>query len=333
MDIAVVLLNWNGRNLLEQFLPSLVAYSKEARLYVIDNASSDDSVPYIQQNYPTIKIIQNETNLGFAAGYNEGLKSIQATIFALVNTDVEVTENWLTPIINCFDNEPNTAIIQPKILDYYRKNYFEYAGAAGGFIDRFGFPFCRGRLFETIEEDQGQYDDSCAIFWASGACFLIRSEVFFDLKGFDSDFFAHQEEIDLCWRAFNLGYTIKYTPNSKVYHIGGASLHKSNPKKTELNFRNSLYMLAKNLPKNQLYSTLFSRMILDGIAGIYFLLQGKFSHFFAVIKAHFAFYKKLKSMLQKRTTDQKSNYYKIKSIVFTYYINNGTIFEKILMRK
>lgn len=333
MDIAVVLLNWNGRNLLEQFLPSLVAYSKEARLYVIDNASTDDSVPFIQQNYPTIKIIQNESNLGFADGYNEGLKSIQATIFALINTDVEVTENWLIPIINCFDNEPNTAIIQPKILDYYRKNYFEYAGAAGGFIDRYGFPFCRGRLFETIEEDQGQYDDSCSIFWASGACFLIRREVFFDLKGFDSDFFAHQEEIDLCWRAFNLGYTIKYIPNSKVYHIGGASLHKSNPKKTELNFRNSLFMLAKNLPKNQLYSTLFLRMILDGIAGIYFLLQGKFSHFFAVIKAHFAFYKKLKSMLQKRTSVQKSNYYKIKSIVFTYYINNGTIFEKILMKK
>ena len=330
MEIAVVVLNWNGKKLLEQFLPSLVAFSKEATVYVIDNASTDDSVDFIKSNFPSVTTILNDANYGFAEGYNRGLKGIKATFFALVNTDVEVTENWLQPLINIFNTEPNTAIIQPKILDYKRKNYFEYAGAAGGFIDSYGFPFCRGRIFDTIEKDNGQYNDDCEIFWASGACLVIRSAVFNELNGFDIDFFAHQEEIDLCWRAFNLGYTIKYTSKSVVYHIGGATLEKSNPKKTELNFRNSLFMLVKNLPKEKLYFSLFKRMLFDGVAGIYFLFQGKFSHFIAVIKAHIAFYCQWGSMMKKRTGVKNTNYYKIKSVVFAYYINNGTIFEKLL---
>lgn len=332
MEIAVVVLNWNGKKLLERFLPSLVVFSKEATVYVIDNASTDDSVDFIQSNFSTVTTIQNDANYGFAEGYNRGLKGINATFFALVNTDVEVTENWLQPLIKIFNTEPNTAIIQPKILDYNRKNYFEYAGAAGGFIDSYGFPFCRGRIFDTIEKDNGQYNDDCEIFWASGACLVIRSTVFNELKGFDIDFFAHQEEIDLCWRAFNLGHTIKYTSKSVVYHIGGATLEKSNPRKTELNFRNSLFMLAKNLPKEKLYFFLFKRMLFDGVAGIYFLFQGKFTHFIAVIKAHISFYCQWVSMMKKRTGVQNTNYYKIKSVVFAYYINNGTIFEKIIKK-
>ena len=208
MKIAVVILNWNGRQLLEQFLPSVVKYSPQATVYIADNASSDDSVIFIRTHFPTVQIVLNETNLGFAGGYNEALQHIDADVYALVNSDIEITENWLQPIIETFEKEPKTAIIQPKILDYKNKEYFEYAGAAGGFIDQFGYPFCRGRLFETLEKDKGQYDDSCDIFWASGACFFIRSSIYRELKGFDADFFAHQEEIDLCWRAINMGYQI-----------------------------------------------------------------------------------------------------------------------------
>jgi GT2 family glycosyltransferase len=201
-----------------------------------------------------------------------------------------VTENWLRPIIEAFDTEKQTAIIQPKILDFKNKEYFEYAGAAGGFIDKYGFPFCRGRIFDTVEKDNGQYDDNIELFWASGACFFIRKEVYDELKGFDESFFAHQEEIDLCWRAANEGHIIKYNSKSVVYHVGGATLQQGNPKKTFLNFRNSLLMLVKNLPKKGLFFRIFFRMVLDGIAGIRFLTQGKFSHTFAILKAHFSFY-------------------------------------------
>ena len=327
--IAVVILNWNGAKLLEQFLPSVVAFSEEATIYVADNASTDASIQVIQTRFPSVKIIQNSGNFGFAKGYNEALQLVEEPFYALVNSDIEVTENWLVPIIEMFENESETAIIQPKILDFKKKTHFEYAGAAGGFIDKFGYPFCRGRIFETIEADKNQYDDEIPIFWASGACFFIRKEVFRKLNGFDPDFFAHQEEIDLCWRAFNLGFQTKFTYKSTVYHVGGATLQQSNPKKTFLNFRNSLLMLVKNLPKNQLFPILFIRLCLDGLAGIQFLVKGKFSHFFAIIKAHFAFYSIGYQFYKKRTTHQRSNYFKIKSIVYRYFIKNGKVFEAI----
>ena len=329
MKIAVVILNWNGVKLLEQFLPSVVQYSSEATVFVADNASTDDSISFVKENFPTVQIIKNESNYGFAQGYNEALKSVDADIFALVNSDIEVTENWLQPIIETFKNEPKTAIVQPKILDYKRKYYFEYAGAGGGFIDKFGYPFCRGRIFETLEKDNGQYNDTCEIFWTSGACFFIRSCVYKELNGFDVDFFAHQEEIDLCWRAFNNNHIVKYNGNSTVYHVGGATLKAGNPKKTFLNFRNSLLMLTKNLPKTTLFQVLFSRMILDGIAGIRFLFQGKILHTIAVLKAHFYFYHLLYRNYEKRGKKQEKKYYKVKSIVYSYYIKRGIVFEKL----
>jgi GT2 family glycosyltransferase len=328
MKIAVVILNWNGEKLLEEFLPSIVQYSPEADIYVADNASTDDSVSYVKAFFPTVKIIRNESNLGFAEGYNEALKHVDTDIFALVNSDIEVTENWLKPILATFENEPKTAIIQPKLLDFKRKEYFEYAGAAGGFLDKYGYPYCRGRVFETLEKDNGQYDDNCEIFWASGACFFMRSSVYKELKGFDANFFAHQEEIDLCWRAFNKGHQIKYNSQSVVYHVGGATLQQGNPMKTFLNFRNSLLMLLKNLPKNKLIPVIIIRLLLDGVAGMQFLLQGKFKHLLAILKAHFSFYSLVTVNYKKRARFQSEKYYKTKSIVFQYFVNAGKVFEK-----
>lgn len=327
--IAVVILNWNGIKLLEQFLPSIVAYSDEATIYVADNASTDDSVAFVKEKFPSIQIIQNDSNFGFAKGYNESLINVKEPYLALVNSDIGVTENWLKPILETFENDPLTAIIQPKILDFNNKTDFEYAGAAGGFIDQYGYPFCRGRIFETLEKDQGQYDDTSDIFWASGACFFIRNQVFKQLNGFDADFFAHQEEIDLCWRAFNKNYLIKYNGKSTVYHVGGATLKEGNPQKTFLNFRNSLLMLTKNLPKKSLIKILFIRLILDGIAGIRFLSQNKPKHLIAILKAHFAFYSLFCKNYTKREKFQLSEYYKTKSIVYSYYINKVNFFEKL----
>ncbi|MFY0483059.1 glycosyltransferase family 2 protein [Flavobacterium sp. PLA-1-15] len=329
MNIAVVILNWNGVHLLEKFLPSVISYSPGATVYVADNASTDTSVEFVKANFPSVKIVINKENYGFAKGYNEALKHIDADVYALVNSDIEVTENWLLPIIEKFNNEPNTAVIQPKILDYKNKEYFEYAGAGGGFLDRFGFPFCRGRIFDTIEKDNGQYDDDTEIFWASGACFFIRKEVFWELNGFDDDFFAHQEEIDLCWRIFNAGHTIKYCHASKVYHVGGATLQEGSPMKTFLNFRNSLAMMVKNLPASSLFPILFLRLSQDGIAGIQFILQGKWMHCYMILKSHFYFYLHLFKNLKKRGNVQRKGYYKIESIVFTYYIRGGKVFERL----
>lgn len=330
MTVAVVILNWNGVSLLQQFLPTIIAYSPEATIYVADNASTDESVSFVQANFPSVQIIQNQSNHGFAGGYNEALKNVTADIFVLVNSDVEVTPHWLVPMIETFEVEPQTAIIQPKILDFKNKDYFEYAGAAGGFIDKYGYPFCRGRIFDTLEKDRGQYDDSIEIFWASGACFFIRAKVYEELAGFDASFFAHQEEIDLCWRAINKGYTIKFNPKSEVFHVGGATLQQGNPRKTELNFRNSLFMLTKNLPKRVLYRRLLVRMLLDGVAGLQFLIKGKPKHFFAILKAHVAFYQYFSSHFNNRGIVQKESYYKVKSIVFSYFIKNGTVFEKLV---
>ena len=333
MRIAVVILNWNGILLLEKFLPSIVQFSPEATIYVADNASTDDSIAYIKAFFPSVTIIKNNSNLGFASGYNEALKQVDADIYALVNSDIEVTEHWLKPILETFEKEPKTAIIQPKILDYKRKEYFEYAGAAGGFIDQYGYPFCRGRIFDTLEKDKGQYNDTREIFWASGACFFIRGSVYIALQGFDDDFFAHQEEIDLCWRAINNGYKIKYISGSVVYHVGGATLQQGHPMKTYLNFRNSLLMLTKNLPKEKLYSILLGRMLLDGIAGIQFLTQGKFKHFWAILKAHGAFYSLFSINYKKRNEFQKSAYYTVKSIVYLYFIRKIKVFNDLFRTK
>lgn len=325
--IAVVILNWNGAKLLEQFLPSVIAYSEEATIYVADNASTDTSIEIIQSKFPQITIIKNEGNYGFAKGYNVALQQVEEDYYALVNSDIEVTENWLAPILSIFDNEPNIGIIQPKILDYKNKAYFEYAGAAGGYIDQFGYPYCRGRMFDTLEKDHGQYNDDVDIFWASGACLFIRKDIYRKLNGFDDDFFAHQEEIDLCWRAFNMGYTARYTSKSVVYHVGGATLNEGNPRKTFLNFRNSLLMLTKNLPERKLFIILFLRLCLDGLAGIQFILKGKFKHCWAIVKAHFAFYSLINKTLKKRNSKIRSNYYRSKSIVYQYFIKNGKVFE------
>jgi GT2 family glycosyltransferase len=333
MKVAVVILNWNGKKLLEQFLPSVVQYSKEATVYVADNASTDDSVAFVKEQFPEVAVVINATNTGYAGGYNEALQHIEADVYALVNSDIEVTENWLQPIIKTFQEEPTTAIIQPKILDFKNKDYFEYAGAAGGFIDQYGYPFCRGRIFNTLEKDLGQYDTNQEIFWASGACFFIRRSVYKELKGFDTSFFAHQEEIDLCWRAINKGHTIKYLFESKVYHVGGATLQQGNPKKTELNFRNSLLMLTKNLPKKVLFRVLFIRMILDGIAGMKFLLEGQPKHLLAVLKAHFSFYQMLAINYNKRGTYQESKYYYSKNIVYNYFVNKIYFFSDLIRLK
>ncbi|WP_456460993.1 glycosyltransferase family 2 protein [Lutibacter sp.] len=331
MKIAIVILNWNGKKLLEKFIPSILKFSNinNVEIIIADNASTDDSIKFIQENYPIIRIVRNKTNGGFAKGYNDALQNINADIYGLVNSDIEVTEGWLSPIISTFKNDPKTAIIQPKILDYKNKSKFEYAGAAGGFIDKYGYPYCRGRIFSDLETDYKQYDDVIDIFWASGACFFIRSKVFHELHGFDEDYFAHQEEIDLCWRAKNLQKTIKYVGSSTVYHVGGATLKEESPRKTFLNFRNSLFTLVKNMPKNNLFLIIFSRLLLDGIAGVKFLVELRPKHTVAIIKAHFSFYSYLTKMIRKRTGFQKNNYYTIKSIVWKYYIERKKTFKDL----
>ncbi|WP_417887176.1 glycosyltransferase family 2 protein [Zunongwangia sp.] len=331
MKTAVVILNWNGQKLLELFLPSVIQFSPEATIYVADNASTDTSIKFLKENYPQIQLILNTENGGYAKGYNEALKHLTEDIFILLNSDVEVTKNWLTPILSIFKEDANTAAVQPKLLDYNNRNYFEYAGAAGGFIDKYGYPFCRGRIFDTLEEDINQYNDVSEIFWASGACLAIRNKAFKEAGGFDNDFFAHQEEIDLCWRLKNNGYSIKYTSRSSVYHLGGATLNKMSPKKTYLNFRNSLFMLTKNLPKNKLWSILFFRMVWDGIAAMKFAIGGEFQHFLAVAKAHSSFYKNFLKMHKKRSSNKKiTNYYNINSIIITYFIKNKKTFKKLI---
>ncbi|MBS9773575.1 MAG: glycosyltransferase family 2 protein [Tenacibaculum sp.] len=331
MKTAIVILNWNGRKLLEQFLPSIIENnSNDAEIYVADNNSTDTSIDFVRKNFPTVKIVKNESNGGYAKGYNDALKHIKADIYCLINSDIEVTKNWLPPILEVFKNEENTTIIQPKLLDFKDKTKFEYAGAGGGFIDKFGYPYCRGRIFNTIETDNKQFNDITEIFWASGACLFIRSEVFHKLNGFDEDYFAHQEEIDLCWRAKNNGYNIKYVGNSTVYHVGGATLQESNPHKTYLNFRNSLFNILKNTPSKTLIFVILTRLILDGIAGIKFIIELKPIHFWSILKAHFSFYKNLPKFVKKRKKlQQKSGYYKHKSIVWQYFILGKKMFKDL----
>lgn len=334
MKTAVVILNWNGLELLEEFLSSVVKFSPEATIYVADNASTDESVSYVQQHFPQVKIIQNKVNGGYAKGYNDALKNLSEDVFVLLNSDVEVTENWLTPVLQHFKTHPKTAVAQPKILDYKDKSRFEYAGAAGGYLDRLGYPFCRGRIFETIEKDEGQYNQPQKILWASGACLFIRRKVFWEAGGLDEDYFAHQEEIDLCWRIHNLGYHAYFIPESRIYHLGGATLNAMNPRKTYLNFRNSLFNMLKNIPGIRVYLLIFLRLGLDGLAGIHFFIEGKPKHTWAIVRAHFGFYKRFLRMHKKRKKLKPSNddYALIESVVWQYFLSERKTFLALKLK-
>ena len=286
MKIAIVILNWNGRGMLQQFLPSVMAHRGNAQVIVADNGSTDDSVAFLQRQYPDIQLIQLDKNYGFAGGYNMALQQVEADYYVLLNSDVECTPHWIEPVVEMMESQPQVAVAQPKLLMYDQKDTFEYAGGAGGYIDRYGYPFCRGRLFSTLEKDHGQYDDPCDIFWATGAAMFVRASVWKELGGLDADFFAHMEEIDFCWRTHLAGYRVAYCPSSVVYHVGGGTLPKSSPFKTELNFRNNLSMLYKNLPPRRRECVLALRIFLDHVAAFKFLLQGHSGEYRAVRKAH-----------------------------------------------
>ena len=330
MNTAIVILNWNGKHLLEEFLPSLINFSQGYEVYLVDNASSDDSVAFVKQNHKKVKIIELDKNYGYAGGYNSAVKKIKADIFCFLNSDVLVTENWIEPVIDLFKNDAKTSIVQPKMLDQQHPNQFEYAGAAGGFIDQLGYPYCRGRIFETLEKDTGQYNDNRPIFWASGACFFVRKTTFDALNGFDASFFAHMEEIDFCWRAHNAGFGVMYTGNSTVYHVGGASLARANSKKTYYNFRNSLYALTKN-SNHPLFVVILIRLILDGVAGASFLFSAKGKHTLAILKAHIEFYSALPKLIKFRKQQQRASYDGEKSIVWSYFVKRKRVF--IALRK
>lgn len=329
---AIVILNWNGKLFLEKFLPFLIKYnSANAEIIIADNASADDSVSFLQSNYPQLRIIQNSENGGFAKGYNDALKQVDAEYYVLLNSDIEVTENWVEPVIKLMDTDKKIAACQPKIKSYYQRNEFEYAGGAGGFIDKYGYPFCRGRIFQSLEKDESQFSAPVEIFWATGACMFVRAELFHKYGGFDNDFFAHMEEIDFCWRLKNEGYKIKYCPSSTIFHIGGGTLPKNNPQKTYLNFRNNFFLLYKNLPAKRLFPVFFVRLFLDGLAGMKFLFEGDFKDVMAVTKAHFSFYCSLRKLYRKRKEikhHKVSGIYK-KSIVFAYYLKKKKRFQQL----
>ena len=308
LKCAVVILNYNGRKVLEQFLPNVLENTNRelAEVIVADNASTDDSVAFMQSHYPNIRLIENESNGGFATGYNLALRQIEAEYFVLLNSDIEVTPHWIEPVLEMMDADETIAACQPKILSYYDKTKFEYAGSCGGFIDKYGYPFCRGRIFQNLETDEGQYDTPMEVFWATGACMFVRAGLFLKCGGLDDSFFAHMEEIDFCWRMKNMGYRIFCCPQSKVYHIGGGTLPKNSPRKTYLNFRNNLSLLGKNLPDNKLRSVIVYRIFLDWIAAFKFLCEGCFGDFKAVYQAHFDFYKRLGDLREKRSQLQQN---------------------------
>ncbi len=335
-EIAIVILNYNGVKFLEKFLPNVIQFSPKNKIYVADNLSTDDSVQFLKTNYPQIKLIINSTNGGFAKGYNDALKQINSKYYLLLNSDIEVTENWLDPLYNTIQSE-KIAACQPKILSYYEKQKFEHAGACGGFLDNNYYPFCRGRILDQIEIDHQQYNFTQEIFWASGACLLIKSELFHKLNGFDEDFFAHMEEIDLCWRLKKLGYQIYVNPESIVYHVGGGTLNYMSPFKTYLNFRNSLFMILKN-HEGIYFFKIIKRLLLDGLAGILFIIQGHPKHTLEVIKAHFAFYKSFTKMLRKRREikEQSTHFNSIGlykgSILWAKYVKKIRSFNKLNLR-
>lgn len=336
-QIAIVILNWNGAKLLQQFLPSVIQYSQteSCEIIVADNGSTDESLSLLKEAFPQVTILDLKENYGFAQGYNEALKHMDADYYVILNSDVEVTEGWLDAPIRLMETDKTIAAVQPKILSYSLKTHFEYAGAAGGFIDRYGYPFCRGRIFDQVEEDKGQYDSQTDIFWATGACMFIQADLFHEAGGFDAHFWAHMEEIDLCWRLKNRGYRIVYTPKSKVYHLGGGSLAYDNPRKLFLNFRNNLWLLYKNLPSNRLFSILFMRMILDGVAALKLIGELNFNGIRSVLKAHYHFYKSLNELHRRRMSVLRNKEFNKpkemlhKSIVFQFYVRKKKRFSDI----
>ena len=334
---AVVILNWNGKNFLEKFLPPLVAHTSLpcVELVVADNGSTDESKNFMQQFYPQIRWIELDKNYGFTGGYNRALQQVEADYYVLLNSDIEVTENWLQPLIDEMENNPEVAVCMPKIRSYDRQNYFEYAGAAGGFIDRYGFPFCRGRVLKNLEEDKGQYDTEREVFWATGACMFVRANLYHQLGGLDDDFFAHMEEIDFCWRVKQFGFTVMCYPQSVVYHVGGGTLPNETSFKLFLNYRNSLYLLYKNLPDRRRFITLLERIFIDEISAVLFCLQGKFSFCTAIWKAYFAFFKNRKIMRRKRLKGRNSNMNGIypRSIVIDFYLSKKKRFFSLIEKK
>lgn len=306
LKVVVAILNYNGVNWLQKFLSDVVAKSPEGEVVVIDNASTDDSVDFLKSNFPNLRVIVNEHNSGFAGGYNEGLKQIKADVYVLLNSDIKVSENWLPPVLETLSSEEKIVAAQPKILAYNQQEKFEHAGACGGYIDKLGYPFCRGRIFTETEVDNGQYDDVQKIFWATGACMFIEAEKYWEAGGLDEHFFAHMEEIDLCWRLQNMGYEIVVQPSSKVFHVGGGTLDYRNPRKTYLNFRNSLFAIHKNWGHG-LFLAIFYRLVLDGIAGLKFLLGGDFKHIWSIIKAHFDYYGHLNVLRSQRAQLKDKN--------------------------
>ncbi|MBR1834257.1 MAG: glycosyltransferase family 2 protein [Bacteroidales bacterium] len=333
MTTAVVILNWNGRKMLERFLPSVTLHSTgDTEVIIADNGSTDDSLAFVREHYPSLRIIELDKNYGFAGGYNRALEQVEADYYVLLNDDVEVTPNWIEPVIAQMEQHPGTAICQPKLLMYDQRDTFEYAGGAGGFIDNYGYPFCRGRMFTTLEQDHGQYDDPCPIFWATGAAMFVRSSVWKELGGLDDDFFAHMEEIDFCWRAKNAGYEVEYCPQSVVYHVGGGTLPKSNPHKTYLNFRNNMALLYKNLPQNRLAWVMVCRVVLDYVAAFKFLMERKPKEFSAVVKAHRAFYKwmpRLKMKRQRRGQQHPVSCIYPRLILVDYYLLGHHLFSQL----
>ncbi|MFM7016022.1 MAG: glycosyltransferase family 2 protein [Bacteroidota bacterium] len=330
---AIVILNWNGEKFLTQFLPSVIQYSPNyAKVYVADNASTDGSLTYLQSLGDSVKIIQLDQNYGFTGGYNKALSQIEAEYYVLLNSDVEVTSNWLEPIVSYLDTHNDVGICQPKIKSYYQPAQFEYAGASGGYIDWMGYPFCRGRLFNSLEEDTGQYNNAQEVFWATGACMFIRAKLYHQLGGLDENFFAHMEEIDLCWRAQLLGQKVMVVPSSEVFHVGGGTLPKNNPRKTYYNFRNNLMMMYKNLPASKVVVVILIRLFLDGVAGFKFLLEGDFKDTFAVVKAHFAFYRCLITGRIKRTKggfNWPTSVYQ-RSILWNYFVKGVRKYNQLI---
>lgn len=334
--VAVVIIHWNRRNLLEQFLPSVMrsTYSN-LEIVVADNASTDDSVAYVREHFPAVTIVQNDDNYGYAGGYNHALKKVKADYYILLNNDIEVEPGWIEPVIAAMEADETVGACQPKLLDYNNKNRFEYAGASGGYMDKLGYMFCRGRFFEELEDDLGQYDSEAYIFWATGACLFVRAEVFHQTGGFDEEFFAHMEEIDLCWRIQLAGYKLKVIPSSKVYHVGGGTLSKMNPHKTFLNFRNSLILLTKNLPVSTLLWLIPVRSTLDLLSSFFFLARGEYQYSLAVHKAHSAYFfrfgkwwklrKKVTPLIKTRTLHGLYS----GSIVKDHFINKKTRYSEL----
>lgn len=333
MRIAVVILNWNGRKMMEKYLPSVVRYSSgEAEIYVADNASTDDSLLFLKENYPHVKTIVLDKNYGFAEGYNQAFKRIDSEYYLLLNSDVEVTHHWLTCLVEFMDNNPHVAACQPKLLSLANRDKFEYAGACGGYLDEYGYPFCRGRIFDTIETDRGQYDDYAEVMWTTGACMMIRSKDYWAAGGLDGRFFAHSEEIDLCWRLRLMGRQLYCIPDSEVYHLGGGTLPKANPNKTFLNFRNNLTMLYKNLSDDELSKVLRIRRFLDYLASFSMMLKGNFGDAKAICRARKAFKKwrhdfdddrqKIKEMRKISNQEILKPY----SILWNYYLKSQHTF-------